>query len=277
MYRSSPSSPAITSADMVLPVPESPANRAATPIPRPPPGRIRHSVSTCSRCRARAASSCSCAETASVSTRSVQPTAGSMRRASRSRPAAFCARAPAWSRPRSTGRSSRVAVSCAHRTARPICPGPRCRWSGTGVVSPRAVVHSRSRSVGASRGDSAVSGTSRLHAGSQLTSPASSTGTESTSRDPGCGSAGPGGWEASSERDASRRRASAAPSVSASTGSATIPHPRSSASRPATRTSSSGAGRDASRCRSRPRTPRPAACSAAAAVAVPVRRPWSRR
>ena len=89
--------------------------------------------------------------------------------------------------------------------------------------------------------------------------------------------AGPGGWEASSERDASRRRASAAPSVSASTGSATIPHPRSSASRPATRTSSSGAGRDASRCRSRPSTPKPAACSAAAAVAVPVRRPWSRR
>ena len=33
----------MTSADIVLPVPESPANSAATPTPRPPPGRIRQS------------------------------------------------------------------------------------------------------------------------------------------------------------------------------------------------------------------------------------------
>ena len=43
----------MTSAAIVLPVPESPANRAVTPMPRPPPGRIRQSDSTRSRLRAR--------------------------------------------------------------------------------------------------------------------------------------------------------------------------------------------------------------------------------
>ncbi len=103
-------------------------------MPRPPPGRIRHSVRTFSRCRARAASSRSWAATESVSTRSVQPTPGSTRRERRSSPAAFCARAPDCSRWRSTGRSSRVAASCAQRTARPIWPGPSCRCPGTAGI-----------------------------------------------------------------------------------------------------------------------------------------------
>jgi hypothetical protein len=55
--------------------------------------------------------------------------------------------------------------------------GPSCRLPGdSGIRAAQRVVHIRSRSAGASRGDSACSGTSRLHAGSQLTSPASSTG-----------------------------------------------------------------------------------------------------
>ncbi len=158
MYRSSPSSPAITSADIVLPVPESPANSAVTPMPAAAARRIRHSASTCSRCRARAASSRSCTEHG-VGEHQVVPAdaPARSRRASRSSPAAFCARAPAGAGRASTGRSSRVAASCAHRTARPICPGPRCRWTGTGAgVAERRWSTAAPRSVGASRGDSAV-------------------------------------------------------------------------------------------------------------------------
>ena len=102
VYRSRPRSPAITSAAIVLPVPESPANRAVTPVPRPPPGRIRQSDSTRSRLRARVVNSRSCLSALSGRTMSCHDTAGSTRRASRSRPAAFCDRAPRR-RSRSTG------------------------------------------------------------------------------------------------------------------------------------------------------------------------------
>ena len=116
------------------------------------------------------------------------------------------------------------------------------------AASPSAVGPQPSRSAGASRGASACSGTSRLHAGSQLTSPASSTGNGS---------------------DASRRRASAAASVRASTGSATSPHPRSRASRPASGPAPpapGGSPADAGRARRRRSRPPPA----------PPRRPRSR-
>ena len=46
----------MTSALIVLPVPESPANSAVIPMPRAPPGRMCHSPSTRSRKRARSAS-----------------------------------------------------------------------------------------------------------------------------------------------------------------------------------------------------------------------------
>ena len=95
MYRSRPRSSATTSADIVFPVPESPANSTVMPRPRPPPGRIPQSSSTRSRRRARPASSRRASAVAGASTRSAQPTAGWMRRASRSRPAPFWARAPA--------------------------------------------------------------------------------------------------------------------------------------------------------------------------------------
>ena len=84
----------MTSAAIVLPVPESPANKAVTPVPRPPPGRIRQSDSTSSRLRARIVNSRSCRSALSGRTISPHDTAGSTRLASRSRPAAFCDRAP---------------------------------------------------------------------------------------------------------------------------------------------------------------------------------------
>ena len=172
----------MTSADIVLPVPESPANRAVTPWPRPPPGRIRHSVSTFSRCRARAASSRSCAETASASTRSSQPTPGSTRRESRSSPAAFCARAPRLQEAAvdgpvvEGGGELRPADGAADLAGAEV----QVRRERTRSPSSAPTVQNRSRSAGTNRGASSLQRDLRsLQVGSQLTSPASSTGTGS--------------------------------------------------------------------------------------------------
>ena len=85
----------MTSADIVLPVPESPANSAVTPRPRPPPRAHPPLAEDLRRGAGRAARSRAAASPSRAAARGrAQPTAGSMRRASRSRPTAFCARTP---------------------------------------------------------------------------------------------------------------------------------------------------------------------------------------
>ena len=76
----------MTSADIVLPVPESPANSAVRPRPLMDVRPMPQVSSTTSRKRARDASSWSCSATSSGSTRSSQVTSGRTRRDSRSRP-----------------------------------------------------------------------------------------------------------------------------------------------------------------------------------------------
>ena len=115
----------MTSALIVLPVPESPANRAVIPVPRPPPGRIRHAPSTSSRWRARSARPRRLATVGGGSTRSSHPTAGSMRRARRSRRAAFCWRAPRRTSAASIERASRSAIVAAAAAAWRMAPAPR--------------------------------------------------------------------------------------------------------------------------------------------------------
>ena len=176
VYRSRPRSAAITSADIVLPVPESPANSAVTP--RAAAAAAAHPPLRRARGRGAGpapASSRSCARTAAGSTRSSQPTSGSIRRASRSSPAAFCARAP-------RRRSSPVigpAVqqgSGPRRRARPgrPGPGPRTRWPSPRRVeprprSPRCAAPQRRPLVGRrAPARRRSSGTPSLHGGSQV-------------------------------------------------------------------------------------------------------------
>ena len=114
----------MTSAASVLPVPLGPENIAVRPSPRPPPRRRCHPSSTKARWRTRAVTSRSDADTAGVTTRSDHPALGSIRRARRWRPAAFCSRAPAWmsatsSRPPRWRAARRAAVA-----ARSIRCGP---------------------------------------------------------------------------------------------------------------------------------------------------------
>ena len=123
--------------------------------------------------RARAA----VARTLAGSTRSAQATAGSIRRASRSSPAAFCARAPRRSRPRVDRRRRRAARPAAPTcTARPICVGtedevrghgsrvdgassvPRCRRSS----SARRARRSARAAAGARPAAAALAATSRV-------------------------------------------------------------------------------------------------------------------
>ena len=239
MYRSRPSSPAITSADIVLPVPESPANSAATPIPRPPPGRIRHSLSTCSRCARGRRARCSCGRRR----RRAAPGRTSRRPA---RPAGPAARSPARVlRPgtapaagrRSTARSPQGAAAAAP-TGRPgrSAPGPRCRWTAGPATGRPVAEGGRPQPLafgGGQPGRLAVQRDLRLQPGSQLTSPVEQHRHRQST---------PAGSSTSG-----------ADVASASTGSATTPAPRSSASRPATpRPARPVAGRVASRARSTP-------------------------
>ena len=122
-YRSRPRDPAMTSADMVLPVPESPAKRAVTPRPLSDVRARPQSSRTRSRWRARAVSSPSCSTTGAGRTRSVQPTRGSIRRASRSRPAAFWDRAPAATSATPRARPDAAAVRRPASAARSTCSG----------------------------------------------------------------------------------------------------------------------------------------------------------
>ena len=123
-----PRSPAITSALIVLPVPESPAKSAVIPVPRPPPGRICHSPSTRSRWRARSVRLRRELPTVGASTRSSQETRASMRRARCSRPAAFCWRAPRRTSSTVTSRPDTRAIVAAASAARRICGAPRRYW-----------------------------------------------------------------------------------------------------------------------------------------------------
>ena len=180
-----------------------------------------------------------------------------MRRARRSRPAAFCSRAPFSSGAGPTGLSPARLDSRAARTARTICSGPSNRCAGGGPTSARpssSRSQIRIRSAVPSSGASTCSGTRGLQCGSQVASPCSRTGTGSS---------------------VSRRSAVADRAARPSTGPATRPAPRSSASRPAIRTSPS-ASDDETRVKSSPRTGRPEPCNAAAAAAADDRRPRSR-
>ena len=232
VYRSSPSSPAITSADIVLPVPESPANSAVTPCPRPPPGRIRHSVSTRSRCRARAASSRSCADTAGGEHEVVPADLGldapgePLEAGGVLRPGA-----PAEVRRPPSARRRAARRPPAPRTARATCVGPedevrrRPAPASTRAGRPSSsCAHSASRSAGSAPARRRAAGPRRPRAGPRCR------------RRPGAPGTGSG---------ASARSASGGASASASTGPATMPAPRSSASRPATRDQTLGVGSDA--------------------------------
>ena len=246
---------------MVLPVPESPANSAVTPCPRPPPGRIRHSLSTWSRCRARAASSRSCAGDG-VGEHEVGPADA---RLDRGGPGVRARRRSAPGRPaaagrRSTGRSSSVAASCAQRTARPIWPGPEVQVR-RGARRPGRAERGRSTAVRGRPGRAAA--------------PRPAAGPRGSSRVPADVAGEQHRHAAATRACAGRprpRRSGPRP------GSATIPHPRSSASRPATPDQflRGRAGRQPAQVEPERRRS-PAAASAAAAAAAPVRRPWSRR
>ena len=106
-----------------MPVPESPAKSAVIPRRRLLPPPMPHSPRTLSRWRARAVSSWSCASLSSGSTRSSQLATGSIRRASRSRPAAFWARAPLEMSATVIGRAAATVARRADCAARAI-------WSG---------------------------------------------------------------------------------------------------------------------------------------------------
>ena len=205
---------------MVLPVPESPANRAVTPWPRPPPRRIRQSVSTVSRCRARAATS-----------RSPRSTGGSQHEVV---PADLRLDPPG--QPFQTGRVlgpyAAAEVVGRHRAAgqpgggfgRPYGPADLGRARGPGARPDRAgssdaVVRARAPAP-TTRSRSRPPSGGRLehqravidHCGSQVDVPTSSTGTGAV---------------------ANSCTASAAPRRAARPGPATSPPPRSRASRTA--------------------------------------------
>ena len=114
---------------------------------------------------------------------SSQPTAGSTRRASRSSPAAFCARAPrAQVAPRSSGPPSqrRASRAAADRPGRPGS-GPSTKWAGDAAGStstPASVPSSRrhepasaSAGVRATRRVERAAATVRLQLGSQVAVP----------------------------------------------------------------------------------------------------------
>lgn len=236
--------------------------RADTPRPRPPPGRMPHSPRTRSRWRARAVSSRSWAWVSGGRTRSFQVTVGSMRRARRSRPAAFWARAPwrTWSGVRVP--PSRWVVWAAPLAARVICSGVRRNGesrrstsmvSGTGASY--ASVQRAALVEGSTRGACRRSGGAVDQAASQGARPTRIVGT---------------GVPVSS------RRSSGCSRQTASIGAQTTPAPVSRASRTSERTASAGDGSSARRARSRPRTRWPARVSAEAARAVPAP-PWSSR
>ena len=181
-YRSRPSSPARTSADMVLPVPDSPANRALMPRPREPPWPRPQSSSTRSRRRTLATSSRSWVSTWAGSTRSPHATAGSTRRARRSRPAAFWPRTPARRSSSETARPWARARTDADRAARSRCSGGRRNWAARSMVGwpPRDRHRRRRRGPGpgcagarppSARARPPPGGRRRLHAGSQVRLP----------------------------------------------------------------------------------------------------------
>ncbi len=149
-----------------------------------------------------------------------------MRRASRSRPAAFCARAPADTSPIVIGRASAPAAWRAARAARSICSGVRrnaivaAAGSNPSGASPSSdPSHSSWRRSTPGTGASTMSGGSRDHAGSQSRPPTRITG-------PAC--------------SAKARTAAGPRSTSGSTGPTTRPAPRSRASRDAAAASWTG-------------------------------------
>ena len=111
-------------------------------------------------------------------TRSAKPTAGWMRRANRSRPAAFWARAPAFNSSSSNGISRACASIRAARAARWTCSAVsrNCAMvparSSPGGVSPfRFRRQSSARWAASGIGASQMKGTSRAHAGSHVRAP----------------------------------------------------------------------------------------------------------
>ena len=268
----------MTSADIVLPVPESPANSAVTPRPRPPPGRIRHSSRTWVRCRARSAISRSCVAVAGGSTRSRQPTAGSIA-------AGQPLEADGVLRPdpvREVGRGDRGAPYRGVQRGRPGRPddlvGGEHELGGRGGGVERRAVrrpapsgeapssavpsparHRAARASAPSTGESSCSGGRGDHSGSHDTLPASTTVGDDVPRP-----------------SASTRSTSACP-TSASTGAPTSTPPVSRASRSASPASSTASGRSASRRSSSTSAARPAPSAAAQASAVPPLPARSRR
>ena len=226
VYRSRPRSAAMTSADMVLPVPESPANSAVTPCPRPPPAP--HPPRRPAPCpgagperRARAAPG---APTA-ASTRSSQPTSGSIRRASRSRPAAFCARTPA---PQVVGGHRRRRRASAEASGGPHgpadLPGPERRGA-----PPRSRVQPapsprwcRQQGAAASRGPRTGASTSQRCAPRSRPGPRSPARPAAPGRVGTAGAAGRAGADSPAPRPArrpGRLRAAAPPGAATGTGS----------------------------------------------------------
>ena len=210
---------------------------------------------TTSRNRARDAISCNWPTIASGSTRSLQATSGRRRRASRSSPAAFWARAPVWRSAGSSGRPSALACWRAAMAARTICSGlsrkciiPSAGSSRRWPSPSRAPSQSRLRSSIEGTGASTITGTPRDHAGSQAREPTSTTGQDASAK---------------------ARTATAPRSASTSTGPQTSPAPASRASRAATAAISTTSSPGPSLPRSRASARDPAASSAADAMASP--------
>ena len=115
-YRSRPSSPAITSADIVLPVPESPANSAVTPAPAaaagPHPPLPEHPLAVPGASRPALAAPCGCR--AGARGRPSRPAARSGGPAARARPRSARGRRPARARRSAGGPGRGVTAAWPH-------------------------------------------------------------------------------------------------------------------------------------------------------------------
>ncbi len=186
---------------------------------------------------------------------SSQLTSGWMRRESRSRPAAFCARAPARRSSGSSGRPARLACSRAAVAARETCSGPSRNCAVT-------TVGSRSAGASPSRLARHISWRSLAPGGESSTS----SGTPRDQSDPSssCRSAPRASrLRRSAGREPARGRASA------SIGPATRPAFTSRASRTATSASVATSSFGTRRARSSAITALPSSAKAAAASARP--------
>ena len=188
-------------------------------------------------------------------TRSSKPTAGWIRRASRSRPAAFWARAPALSWSSSSGTSRACASIRAARAARCTCSAVSLNAaivparSRPGGVSPlRFRRQSSARCSASGTGASQMNGTARAQAGSQLREPTSTT----------------------SDSISEKARTAGNPLAnSTSTGPATTPAPVRPASRAARAATIVGSSSERSRSRSSARVGRLICVKALEASAAP--------